>query len=722
VAARLRDLAAAGAIACAAALAFATPVADVLDGLSIDALFWLRQHALGPQHQGADSPSVVLAIDEETYRRPPFADTPQAMWTPELARVLNALLDAGARVIGFDVVYPTSVEPYLRGFERDFLLALRRGGREGRIVLGRVQHQEKPISPFAGYAIAVGRDANIRALNVFEDDDGIIRRLPLTFAVDAGQPAAGQPAAGQAENSLAVELAVRAQGLPAGTLPAAGPDGRFTIAGYRLPRDRSATLLVNFAGGAGDIPSFSLADLHACAVAGKTDYLERHFKDRVVLVGVTLDVEDRKLTSKRLITRPEGEGLPARCVHPVMPGLYKADLRRDSTPGVYIHATAVNNLLRHDALTPLGALPSLALSLGFALAVAAAAMALAPAASGGLLWVAAVAWTAGAAVAFRFGLVLPLFQALASGLAAFPALMAYRFFVTDRDRRRLDRAFGLYLPKAEIDRMMAQGRPPELGGEARAVSILFSDIVGFTAVSERREPARLVEDLNQYFAAMTGIVEAHGGFVDKFIGDAVVAVFGAPLEDPDHARRAVLAAIEMRRVLSEEAARFSLGGGHTLKARIGVNSGTALVGNIGSPRRFNYTVMGDAVNLAARLEGANKNYGTQVLVSADTAAACGSAVLFREIDRVRVVGRQQPVGLFEPLAPAEAATAADHGKAEAFAAALAFWRAGDFTAAADAFGALAPDDPPAARFAAKAAAFAEAPPTAWDGVTSLTEK
>lgn len=712
---RLRDLAAAALIAIAAALLLALPTFRVLEGLSIDALFWLRDRAWGPAHLPVDSPAVVLAIDEETYRRPPFADTPQAMWTPELGRVLGALLDAGVKVVGFDVVYPTSVEPFIRGFERDFLLTLRRGAREGRVVLGRVQHQEKPISPFGGYAIAVGRDANIRPLNVFEDDDGIIRRLPLGFRVADGQGEA------RTENALAVELAIRAQGLPSGTLPEVATTGGSVVAGYALPRDRSDTLLLNFDGGPGDIPAYSLADIHACVAAGNTEYLAKHFKDRIVFLGVTLDVEDRKLTSKRWITRPEGVNLPERCVHPVMPGLYRTDLRRDSIPGVFIHATAVNNLLRHEALAPVLPVPSFALSLAAALLVAAATMLLRPLLAAVVLVLTAAAWIVGTAVAFRAGLVLPLVQVLATGLAAFPLLMTYRVLVTDRDRRQLSRAFGLYLPKAEIDRMLSGGTQPALGGEERPVSILFSDIAGFTAISERHEPRRLVENLNQYFAAMTAIVEAHGGFVDKFIGDAVVAVFGAPVADERHAVHAVAAAMEMRRLVNQEAASFSLGDGQPLRIRIGVNSGTALVGNIGSPRRFNYTVMGDAVNLASRLEGANKIYGTQILVSEETASACAAAILLREVDTVRVVGRKTPVTLFEPLATQEAATEADRGTASAYAAAFFYWRSGRFAEAAEAFGGLT-SDPAAAALAEQARSLATEPPAEWDGVTDLKEK
>jgi adenylate cyclase len=167
-----------------------------------------------------------------------------------------------------------------------------------------------------------------------------------------------------------------------------------------------------------------------------------------------------------------------------------------------------------------------------------------------------------------------------------------------------------------------------------------------------------VQGLNIYFSTMTDIIEAHGGFVDKYIGDAIVAVFGAPLDAPRHAEQAMRAAMQMRDVLQAEPERFSLAG-RPLKTRIGLNTGRVLIGNIGSPRRFNYTAMGDAVNLAARLEGANKAYGTSILVSEDTMRAAGEAVVARRVDIVRVVGRAQPVRLYEPLAPREAASAED---------------------------------------------------------------
>ena len=710
---KLRDAAAAGAIALAAALVLALPQFRVLEGLSVDALLWLRHKAFGPIHAPKDSRAVVLAIDEETYRREPFAGTPQALWTPQLAQAINAVLAAGATVVGFDVVFSTSVEGLSRGYDREFLLALRRGAGEGRIVLGKVQHQVKPIAPFAGQSIAVGRDRNIRALNLFEDDDGIVRRVPLTFRVAGGDPAH--------ENAMAVELATRAAGFEPGTLPKPLPGGGAAVAGYPVPRGDPNTLLVNFDTGPGGVPAYSLADIHACAAAGKTEYLERHFKGRVVLLGTMLDVEDRKLTSKRWVTEPEGVGLPERCVHPVMPELYAAGVSRDSIPGVLIHAAAINNILNRDALAPLGTWPNLLISAVLAIAVALAAMTLPFTGAGAMLALLAVVWTALATVAFRYGFVSPLFQGTASMALAFPLLLGYRFAVTDRDARQLGRAFSLYLPKAEIDRMVASGAQPRLGGESREVSVLFSDIAGFTSLAEKRTPAQLVADLNEYFGAMTAIVEGHGGFVDKFIGDAIVAVFGAPMADPRHAENAVRAALKMRDLLNDPAGRLRIGDGGSIHARVGINTGPVLVGNIGSPRRFNYTVMGDAVNLASRLEGVNKKYGTQIVVSDDTAKGCGDAVEFREIDTVRVVGRAAPVGLYEPLAPKGAVDPRRRASLDGFAAALRQWRAGNFAAAAEAFARLAAADAVAAKFAERARAMKAAPP-GWDGVTELTEK
>ena len=151
-----RDMAVVGAIVLAVSGLFTLPAFDRLDGLSIDVLFWLRHQVFGPRHSPASSPTVVVAIDEETYRTEPFRSLPKVLWTKQLAAVVDATLAAGAKVVGFDVIYPTSVERYLKGFDRELLITLRRASKTGQIVLGKVQHQYKPIVPFPGYSFAVG--------------------------------------------------------------------------------------------------------------------------------------------------------------------------------------------------------------------------------------------------------------------------------------------------------------------------------------------------------------------------------------------------------------------------------------------------------------------------------------------------------------------------------------------------------------------------------------
>ena len=706
-----RDLAAVAGIAVAAALLFGSDRVGRLDGLGIDTLFWLRQELAPTVRPAADAPVAVIAIDEETYRRPPFKDTPQVMWTPQQAKVLDALMDAGASVVGFDIIYSTSVESYIPGYERNFLRSLRRAGSDGRIVLSKAQHQEQPIEPFRGLQIAAGAE-NVRAVNLLEDSDGVVRKLPLFLDLRSPDDPAKEP-------SFALELAARALHVK----PVRETDGTVRLGDVPVRTADANALGVNFDTRPGAVPTYSFADMAACAEAAKTEFFRKHFAGRIVLIGTTLDVEDRWLTAERFATNPEGLNAPERCAVPVMAGLTRADLRRDTIPGVFIHAAAIANLLRGDPWVPV-AWP----------ARAALLLALASATSLTVIWlplfwarVARVAlaagWAAGCLAAFaETALVLPLLNGVAAMLVAFGASLAYRFGVTDRNRRRMAKAFALYLPPSEVERMIATDAMPKLGGEARTVSILFTDLASFARVSEFLDPAQLAAALNIYFAALTDIVERHGGIVDKFIGDAVVAIFGAPLEDPDHALNAVRAAIAIRAASPVAARELAPSGGRPPATRIGVNTGPVLIGNIGSPRRFNYTAMGDAVNLASRLESVNKRYGTLVLVSDATAQVCGEAILFREIDTVAVKGRERPVALYEPLGRAGEVSPEVLARRDAFAQALRQWRRGSFTEAASAFEMLADDDPAAARFSALAREFAANPPADWRGISILTDK
>lgn len=689
------------------------PVFDRLEGLSIDTLFWLRHQVYGSQHEPQTSPSVVIAIDEETYRRPPFEGLPKALWTPQLAQVIEATLEGGARVIGHDIILPTSVEKHLAGYDRSYLVALREGARQGRVVLGKVQHLNRPISPFPGYSFAVEHQRNIRLLNLFRDADGTIRRIPLLFRnVDPDGMTRTEP-------SMSLELAGRALNAQ----PEISTDGRVALAGYEIPGSAENAMLLNFEGGGRGIPVYSLADLHACAQAGRSDFFTAQFDGKVVLIGSVLDVEDRKITSQRFATGPEGAWFAERCVLPVVAGLYSGEIVRESIPGSFVHATAVNNLLRKDALRQLPRPVEALIVLCFALAAAAMTMTLRPWLAILLCAVIALGWLGLSTAVFRNAVTLPLFFPPLAIAVTFAAMLGYRVGIVDRDKRQLRQAFSYYLTPAVVDRMLASKQRPMLGGETQELTVWFSDLEGFTALSEGMRPTEVVSLLNQYLDAMTKIIEAHGGFVEKYVGDGIVAVFGAPLLLSDHASKAVEAALACRDRTREIEPILDLPDGHRLAARTGINTGEMLIGNIGSSRRFNYTVMGDAVNLAARLEGANKVYGTQILASEETVNRCAPDLEFREIDLVRVLGRQEPLRIYEPLGPSLALTPDMQERLNTFKTALGDFRTRRFDTAAEAFAAIAGEDPVAQRFADRARAFLrEPPPDDWDGINTLAQK
>ena len=263
-----------------------------------------------------------------------------------------------------------------------------------------------------------------------------------------------------------------------------------------------------------------------------------------------------------------------------------------------------------------------------------------------------------------------------------------------RGKRFVQEALGRYTSPALVRELIEHPEYLSLEwGESREMSVYFSDIAGFTTISEGLTPERLVALLNDYLTQMTDLVLEHGGVVDKYIGDAIMAFWGAPLPAPDHARRAVLCALAMRRKCDELRATWHRDFGHEVFARAGVNSGRAIVGNMGSKHKYNYTVMGDMVNLASRLEGANKPYGTFLMVSEATVDQLGDAVDVRELDRIAVKGKEQPVTVFEVLDEKGQTPPALLATARAFEDALALYRARDFAGAKAAFAQLG-DDPP----------------------------
>ncbi len=711
-----RTLLAIIAIALISGALAASPALDGLRGLSIDALTALRWRLIGNKHAPSASPTVVIALDPETYRTPPFRGTPTVAWTREIARVLTAVIDGGARVVGFDVVFPTSIEESeisfngetvgdrMRGFDRDFLRALAVAAKSGKLVLGEVQHGDDFVLPASGQRAAVGQQRNIRSLNVYSESDGVVRRVPLFF----GHDGAGVP-------SMSLELASRALG----EAPVVNADRSVSLAGYAIPADVPNALTLNFDGGSDDIPTYSVADLHACLEKGDAEFFRRNFEGKVVLLGSRLDFEDDKTTSKRFAGGPSTQ--PAeRCAPPE--GKSAPNVGQ-STNGVYIHATAVNNLLRREAIAELAPFSGWLIAMAGGGLAAAATFALTPAGAALSYALLSLTWTLGAAFAFENEVAIPLFAPIVAGAIALVASTSFHLFVADKDKRFLRRAFELYLAPAVIEKMLNSSKPPDLGGEMRDVTAFFSDLVGFTSIAERMKPAELVSLMNRYLSRMTEIIEAHGGFVDKYVGDAIVAVFGAPVDGTDHARQAVQAALDCCAALKDLNHGAIASGDPLLDHRIGLNSGRALVGNIGSRRRFNYTAMGDSVNLASRLEGANKYFGTSILASEATKALTGAAFVWREVDAIRVKGRLEPIRVYEPLAQAGNQSPEQIERLAFYCEGLSRWRERNFAAAAQSFARCAGSDPPAALFMARAQERSlGSPGEDWEPVLNLEKK
>jgi adenylate cyclase len=250
-------------------------------------------------------------------------------------------------------------------------------------------------------------------------------------------------------------------------------------------------------------------------------------------------------------------------------------------------------------------------------------------------------WTEG-------NLVLPLASGLLMIAMLFALNMSYGFFVESRAKRQITGLFGQYVPPELVDEMSRDPESFSMEGESRELSVLFTDVRGFTTISEGLDPKQLSKLMNEFLTPLTRVIYKHRGTIDKYMGDCIMAFWGAPLADPQHARSAVLAGQEMYRVLEALQPHFREMGWPPIHIGVGVNSGRMSVGNMGSEIRLAYTVMGDAVNLASRLEGLTKEYGVSMIVGEVTRAEVPD-VIFRELDRVRVKGKDEPVTIFEPI-------------------------------------------------------------------------
>jgi adenylate cyclase len=351
------------------------------------------------------------------------------------------------------------------------------------------------------------------------------------------------------------------------------------------------------------------------------------FKDKIVFVGLTaaglVDIFQSPFDSK-------GQG---------------------RMPGVQMHASVADSILSNRFIRPAGRGWSIAATVATAIVVGllAAFLPFHWAAPGAVAVMAVSAFYA--VTAFKGGLWINMIQPMSAMALALFSGTAYQYFVEGREKRQVKRLFGRYVSKDVYDQLIAHPERAELGGKRRDMSVLFSDIRGFTSITEKGQPEELVGQLNEYFSRMVTIVFRHGGTVDKFVGDMVMALFGAPLDDPAHAEHAAQAAVDMVHELGELNRTWAAEGRAQLDIGIGVNSGEMIAGNIGSSSIMSYTVIGDNVNLGARLESLNKDYKTRIIISDATRTRLTGSYDIQPLGDVIVKGKTLPVAIFEIRVP-----------------------------------------------------------------------
>ncbi len=381
---------------------------------------------------------------------------------------------------------------------------------------------------------------------------------------------------------------------------------------------QNGQMLINYAKGTRDWETVSFVDVYRGAVPAET------FDGKIVLIGATTALlQDIYYTPIDQVTPMPGVEIHANAVQTILDGAY---LQHQSTAG-FLGLVVV----------------MVALASGVAL--------YAPVLAGvGVLVVEIVWFPMYANLSFGRGVIPDLIWPVFAVVAAYLAAMGYRNFTEFAEKRKLKSAFGHYVSPELVAQISANPDQLKLGGERRNISVMFLDIENFTSLSESLEAAEVVGIINTYFDALTGVIMQHGGTVDKFEGDAIMALFGAPVASADHGLAACKTALAIRAKIGE----LNKQTGQKLGIRIGIATGDAIVGNMGSAKRFDYTAMGDTVNVAARLEGGNKFYGTRVLVNDHAMAAAQEELSFRRIDRVRLKGKEEAINIFEVMGPRDA--------------------------------------------------------------------
>lgn len=574
---------------------------------------------------------VIVAIDNKSVR-----EIGRWPWSREvIGDLIKGMSDFGVKVAALDVVFSETQNPVSDTALAESIVL------SGNVIAGYFFRNEKhPIDPDVLAQIQSSKigqlqidsgvtsvplveyasmDANTALIgqgalaygffNVISDSDGLFRQLPLLMLYNGDiYPSLVLQALQQYTHEVS-HVSIGNSGVRTIQL------GKFTI-----PSNQEGELSVNYYGPGGSITTYS-----------------------------AVDIIKKRLPPNALQGKLAFVGFTEMGIYDVRPTPFDSVL-----PGVEIHATAAANTLEqrfviHNSSTILMervTLLLLPLVLALLLVLSPSASVGFLAESGLSLLYLAVNYLLFSRYLLDLSILAPL---LALGLTTVGSEI-YRSLVIDRKGRYMKKAFSNYVSADLVAQIMKNPDSLKLGGEKREISILFSDIRGFTSLSEKMSPEDLVQVLNEYLNPMTLIVLEEKGTLDKYIGDAVMALYNAPLDVADHAGRACRSALKMMEKLAELNKSFVARGIQTIDIGIGINTGDAVVGNMGAAMRFDYTAIGDNVNLASRLEGLNKMYGTHIIVSESTKLLAGNDLPFREIDLVAVKGKRQPVPIFELMA------------------------------------------------------------------------
>lgn len=673
---------------------------------------------------------IILEITQESYDQIPQPYN-QWPWARSIyVKVIENLTEAGVKAIGIDInmLGPDQFSP-----QNDSLMraAIKRSGKvvlAGKIdeVLERsiderntlIQNQKINFSN-----IFYDADSSIGIVQLPPDYDGVFRRyLPYVFtsSINKNIPSFGAAVLNKYYNLNHDYTAQR-------------KDGYFDYNGTKIPMFDNYTYLINYYGPSSTFPKIKFIDVLDDKDFLTTDEIELDvelntwdmedgllqseiFKDKVVLIGSTMP-EDRDLFPTSFA---------------------KGDLEGDNLIyGVEIHANAINNVLNRDFLSKQSKLTEIIeiIFLVFIIFFITDVIRRLKLKNNSLLeLVNLIIVSLSIFLLYEISiyffithkLIISIIAPAVSILISYFASTAYHFIKERQQNVLIKGMFSTYVSKDVVNELLNNPDKLKLGGEKKNVTILFSDIAGFTTFSEGKQPEELVLFINEYLNEMTDIVLKNKGTLDKYLGDAIMAFWGAPLEVEDHAYKACLAALEMQKSTNEISKRWISAGEQPLKIRIGINSGEVIVGNMGGVKRFDYTVMGDNVNLASRLEGANKQYNSKIMIGESTYESIKDKFFARELDLIKVKGKVKPTKVFELIGLKEEFTNASIEKLlENYSSALKMYKLREFEQAKTLFDSVNREfnDETSKIYSERCESFMITPPDEnWDGVFELKTK